>query len=308
MLEDVLRNVSIILRSILLPDVLLSMGMLHGSTAQNIVYKNKIAAHVENRAITTWQINQEATRSKISHREALEVLSEKIFIVCEFVRIRGQLPENYAQKECDKIRKTRFDNDYLKFSDALKKNGKTKQSFENELREKAIVGFMYDCNVTRPSTVSPLDTQNYYNAHKSEMKQGRQISFDQIAISKENQKSIEDVKKCIKSGNNYEEIFERLSKIPNANINRNDDLLCADILPTVVQKVETMALNSFSDEGIELGNHIMFFGLRKIKEERLLTLTEASANIERILLNKRYQQLRQDWLDSLRKKAHYIVI
>jgi hypothetical protein len=59
---------------------------------------------------------------------------------------------------------------------------------------------------------------------------------------------------------------------------------------------------------MEISNHIMFFGLRAIEEERPLTLVEANGHIERILLDERYQRLRQNWLDSLRKKAYYIVL
>jgi hypothetical protein len=281
--------------------------MLHGFTAQNIVYENKIAAYVEDRIITTQQIHQEATRSEISLQKALDALSEKIIIVKEFDRMHGQIPTNLVKQEYDKI-KNRFGDNHEKFICTLAQKGKTEQSFKNEVRENTIIRTMYDHNVTRPSIASPRDIQDYYDTHKSELKQERQISFDQIETRKENQKSIEEIKNYIKNGGDYEEIFQHLSKIPDVKVNRDDGLPYADILPMVAQKVETIALNSFSDESMEISDHIMFFGLRKIEEEHPLTLAEANGRVERILLDKRYRRLRQDWLDSLRKKAYYIVL
>jgi hypothetical protein len=119
---------------------------------------------------------------------------------------------------------------------------------------------------------------------------------------------LKKIKNRIKDGGNYETIFKHLSEFPSVFVNRNDGLPMGDIVPEVAQKVKTMALNSFCDESIEIGDYIIFFGLRKIEKEHPLTLAEASGRIERTLLNKRCQRLRQEWLDGLREKAYYIVL
>jgi hypothetical protein len=158
--------------------------MLHGFTAQKNVYSNHIAAYVEDRVITTQQIEREAANLKISPPKALNMLSEKIIIAKEFDRMNGQLPENCVQKKYDEVQKTRFSGDHLNFEEALREGGKTKRSFKDELRENTIVEFMYERNVTVPSMASPWGIQNYYNAHESEMKQERRVSLDQITVNK----------------------------------------------------------------------------------------------------------------------------
>jgi hypothetical protein len=96
-----------------------------------------------------------------------------------------------VQKKYDEVVKTHFDGDRLKLEDTLRENGKTKREFKKELRENGIVDFMYEHNVTIPNIVSPRDIQNYYDTHKSEMKQEQRINLDQIAVKKDNQEFVE---------------------------------------------------------------------------------------------------------------------
>ncbi|MDR2628861.1 MAG: hypothetical protein LBC30_02640, partial [Puniceicoccales bacterium] len=68
--SPMIKNMLRIFRNILQFYVLLSASILHGLAEQNVVYENKIAAHVEDRVMTTQQVKQEAIRSEASHEKA----------------------------------------------------------------------------------------------------------------------------------------------------------------------------------------------------------------------------------------------
>jgi hypothetical protein len=295
--------------------ILLQSEMLCASSSRGSVYENRIAAYVEDRVITTQQVEVEVGRwtsgngtDADARKKVLEALSEKIIITKEFERMQGKLPENFVQNRYDEILKSRFNSDRLKFEEALREWGKTKRSFKDKIREDAIIEFMYGRNVTSPSMVSPGAIRSYFYAHAPEIKSEKRVSLDQAVIKAGNPQLVETVKNCIKNESNYEKLIQQLSEIPHVLMNRNDDLLFKDVLLSVAQKVETLPPNSFDSEGLEIEGSIVFLGLRKVEEPRVLTLVEASSNIERILLDEKYQQLRKKWLDDLKKKAYYVVL
>jgi hypothetical protein len=308
-------------RSILPPCILLPTGMLHGFTAQKNVYSNHIVAYVEDGIITKQQIEIATFISKRTKRnpsdleaenelrkKVLNALIEKKMIAKEFERMKGKLPESLIQKKYDEIQKTRFGDDPLQFTEALRRQGKTKTSYKVGLREDAIMGYMYERNVHRPNSVSPIDIQNYYQAHRSEFIQGKQFDIDQIVIKKEDMDALSLVQECLKSEYSYEICCQRLSQITGASLNRMENISENDVLPVIAEKIATLPIGSFAHEFIEFDERVVFLGLRNVKEAHTLSLNEARETIERILLNERHQWLCQKWLDQLKQKAYCVIL
>jgi parvulin-like peptidyl-prolyl isomerase len=86
------------------------------------------------------------------------------------------------------------------------------------------------------------------------------------------------------------------------NVNENE------IIPVIAEKIAKLSVGSFSEEPIELSGQFIFLGLHGIREARTLSLEEARESIEQILLEKKYQSLRQNWLDQLKRKAYCVII
>ncbi|MDR1591225.1 MAG: peptidyl-prolyl cis-trans isomerase [Puniceicoccales bacterium] len=296
---------------------LLSAGILQGFTAQKNIYSNRVVAYVENDIITQQQIrgemmliaNQGSEESEMEKKlweEVLNTMIAKKMIAKEFERMKGQLPESYIQKKYDEIQKTRFDDDPLKLTKALQQQGKSKASYKAWLREEAIISFMYEHNVHRPNSVSPLDIQKYYQANGEKFIQGKRFDIDQIIIKKED--AIPSVRECLKRGYSYEECCQDLSQIPGISLNRMENIDESEIVPIIIKKIAKLPIGSFSEESIELNDQVIFLGLRNVREARTLSLDEAREPIEQTLLEKKYQLLRQKWLDQLKQKAYCVVI
>ncbi|MDR1303529.1 MAG: SurA N-terminal domain-containing protein, partial [Puniceicoccales bacterium] len=162
--------------------------------AQKNIYQNYIVARVENSVITKQQLENQwtfAQRGEVVNPQLesdqktkiLNAMVEKKIIAKEFERIKGQLSENYIQKKYDSIQKIHFEGDALQFAEALHRQGQTKLSYKAYLREEAVVECMYERNVIKPNTVSPLEIQTYYDTHLSQFIQGKRFDVDQVAVA-----------------------------------------------------------------------------------------------------------------------------
>jgi hypothetical protein len=290
-----------------------------GFTVQKNVYNNHIVAYVENYAITKQQVeseialiaDQNTLNPEIKNKlwtKVLDALTEKEIIAKEFERMKGQLPESYVQKKYDEIQKTRFDNDPLKLVEALHRQGKSKTSYKTWIRKEAIVSCMYERNVHKPNSVSPLDIQNYYQTHREKFALGRQFDIDQIVVKKEDINTISSIQECLKKECSYETHRQNLSQIPGINLNHMEAINESEVLPIIAEKVVALPVGSFSNECIELDGQIIFLGLRGIREARTLSLCEVRESIEQTLLGERYQKLHQEWLDRLKQKAYWVAL
>ncbi|MDR0590404.1 MAG: peptidyl-prolyl cis-trans isomerase [Puniceicoccales bacterium] len=298
---------------------LLQSAVIHAFVAKENVYQNYIVARVENNIITKQQLENQwafAQREKIVDPQAeneqktkiLNAMVEKKIIAKEFERMKGQLPENYIQKKYDSIQKKHFEGDALQFAEALHRQGQTKLSYKTYLREEAIVECMYERNVIRPNTVSPLEIQTYYDAHRPQLVQGKRFDVDQITVPKDAVETISAIKICLEKGAPYEESRRQLSQIPGINVSRMDDLSETDILPAIAEKITEMTENSFADTPVSCGDRMVFLGLRAVKNAHTPTLSEARERIESTLLDEKYQSLRQRWIDGLKKKSYYVIL
>jgi hypothetical protein len=295
------------------------VGMLHGFTAQKGVYSNHIVAYVEDGIITKQQIEMEmvlASKGNSLTPEAegelrtkvRDALIEKKMIAKEFERMKGQLPEFYIQKKYDEIQKTRFDDDPLKLMEALRRQGTTKTGYKARLREDAVVSCMYEHNIHKPNSISPLDIQNYYQAHRAEFVRDRQFDIDQVIVKKEDVSALLLIQECLGSGGSYETCCQRLSQIAGVSLNHMDNISKNEVLPVIAEKMATLSVGSFSREFIEIDGSVVCLGLRSVREAHALSIGEAWESIESILLNKQYQWLYRKWFDQLKQKAYCVIL
>jgi hypothetical protein len=317
--------------SILSAGVLLLSSILHGFTAQKNVYSNCIVAYAEDYVITKQQVESEIyviTKQQVESEmaftdnwsvldpeaknqlwtETLNGLIEKEMIVKEFGRMKGQLPESCIQKKYEEVQKTRFDDDPLKLAEALHRQGESKVSYKARIKKEVIVSCMYERNVHKPNSVSPLDIQNYYQTHLEKFVQGRQFDIDQIIVKKEDTDTIASIQERLKEECSYEAHCQSLLQIPGINFSHMEAINESEVLPIIVEKITALPIDSFSDEFIELDGQIVLLGLRGIREARTLPINEVRESIERTLLGERYQKLRQEWLDQLKQKAYCVVL
>jgi hypothetical protein len=298
---------------------LLQSAVSYAFVAQKNVYQNYIVARVENSIITRQQVEnqwaffqgEKTVAPQVENEQKTKILNamvEKKIIVNGFERMKGQLPEHYIQKKYDSIQKKYFEGNPLQFVEALNRQGQTKLNYKAHLREEAIVECMYERNVIKPNTVSPLEIQTYYDAHRSQLTQKKRFDIDQITVPKDATETISAVKICLEKGAPYEESCRQLSQISGVNVNRMDDLSENDVLPAIAEKITKMTENSFAHTPVPCGDQIVFLGLRTVKNAHTPTLSEARERIELTLLGEKYQSLRQRWIDSLKKKSYYVLL
>jgi hypothetical protein len=276
-------------------------------------------AYVEDSVITKQQIEMEVTLASRGNplspeakseleRRVRDALIENKMIAKEFERMKGQLPEFYVQKKYDEIQRMRFDGDPLKLMEALRHQGTTKMGYKDRLREDAIVSCMYERNIHKPNSVSPLDIQSYYQAHRAEFVRGKQFDIDQIIVKKEDTNALSLVQECLKGECSYGECYRRLSQIVGVSLNRMDNIAESEVLPAIAEKMATIPVGSFGHEFVEIDGSVVSLGVRGVREAHALSLGEAWEDIELVLLNEQCQWLHRQWLDQLKQKAYCVIL
>lgn len=280
-------------------------GFILGLNASE-VYQNGIAAEVEGKIITNQEVNLSALALRGSYKEselqkvALDLLLEKEIVTAEFNRMKGQLPENYVEQRYNEVLNRNFNGDRMKFEQMLRSQGKTKHSYKEDIRDRSIVDFMYERNVAMPSSVSPKDILEYYNAHKSEMVQSAYFTLDQFAFG-DNEKISEIVAKNLP----YSETCDAIKTIPEVTVSVIEQATKDDIRPEIAEKITNAKTGEFFQ--VQVGNQSLWIGVREKHEAKALSVTEVSRKIEQYLISERYQELRKNWLNQLRSKAYCIV-
>lgn len=298
-----------------LGSVILGVGLsVAGLRGEGIpVYSNRIVAEVEGTIITSQEVAIESilTNGGVVPKEkeqeigdmVLKQMIDRRIITKEFERMQGKLPEGYEQKQYDSLVTSKFGGDYRRFEEILHTQGKSKRSYQKDLKDQAIVGYMFDRNVTMPSSVSPREIAHYFDTHQSELTRAPHISFDQFLISGDGTKQI--VRSILGENLTYNETCNALDQLDDVVLTPMDDVPDTDLLPQVADALKTMKLEQFHE--VNLGDQAVLLGLRSYEPSRPLTIHEASTQIEHLLVSQRYDEKKEHWLNELKQKAYCVV-
>jgi peptidyl-prolyl cis-trans isomerase SurA len=115
--------------------------------------------------------------------DGLEQLVERQLILHEFDAEGYRMPESYLEQLVQaKIRD--LYSDRVTLMKTLQAEGRTFESFREDVRDQAIVTFMRSKNVAQEIVISPYKIETYYNAHQDDFKVEDEIKLRMIVLNK----------------------------------------------------------------------------------------------------------------------------
>ncbi len=114
--------------------------------------------------------------------DGLEQLVERQLILRDFTDEGYRMPDSYLEELVqDRIRDNYSDR--VTLIKTLQAEGKTYESFRQEVRDQAVVTFMRSKNISQEIIISPYKIQVYYQAHQDDFKVEEQIKLRMIVLN-----------------------------------------------------------------------------------------------------------------------------
>jgi len=122
-------------------------------------------------------------KSRAVVNDGLDQLIERQLILHDFDAQGYRMPDSYLDEMVqDKIRDAYSDR--VTLMKTLQSEGKTFESFREDVRDQAIETFMRSKNVAQEVVISPYKIETYYQAHQDDFKMEDEIKLRMIVLNK----------------------------------------------------------------------------------------------------------------------------
>jgi parvulin-like peptidyl-prolyl isomerase len=290
-------------------------------TTAGPAYTNEIAAIVNGHIITMERVrmdvapilerlqmesnSEEDFRKRLLAAE-LEVVNNVInrkLIVDAFFERGGKFSNSYEEKEYENYLKSISAGDRLKFSKFLKEYGKSVREFKKDVKERAIVQFMFHELRASQIEVSPAKIKEYYDAHMSEFFREDEVELKQIVIynSDNTEEKLQLIYEELSNGHDFREVAKKYSESMDSY--DMGYVIHSDLIEEVSQAIENVEIGNYSGK-VVFGNATHVFFVSAGKPAKQLTLKEASQGIENKLFRQYQEEAHNRWIQKLRDKAY----
>ncbi len=244
----------------------------------------------------------------------MEELVERQLILAEFKRAGYNLPESFIDDAVrEEIRKN-FYGDRAKMTKTLQAEGLTFEAFRQQQREKIIVDYLRQQNLSAQKIlISPYKIETYYKEHQDDFKLSDQIKVRMIVLNQpENappgtaKKIAEEVLKKVEEGASFAEmatIYSQSSQRSEGGDRGWIERGKSDLKKELVDAA--FALKAGQRSGvIEFPEACFLIQVDEVRPTHIRSLDEVRAEIEKTLMNQESARLHKKWIDRLKSKAY----
>jgi parvulin-like peptidyl-prolyl isomerase len=116
--------------------------------------------------------------------DGVEQLVERQLILHDFDTAGYRMPDSYLEEMVQDRIRDQFYGDRVKLMKSLQTEGRTFESFREEVRDQAIEIFMRSKNISQGIIISPYKIETYYQAHQDDFKMEDEIKLRMIVLNK----------------------------------------------------------------------------------------------------------------------------
>ncbi|MFC2149260.1 peptidylprolyl isomerase [Candidatus Auribacterota bacterium] len=199
------------------------------------------------------------------------------------------------------------------FETALQMDRMNVDTLEESIEEQLLVRNLIQSELAHKAIISPQDVDRYYKEHVGQFREGEMINTCNILIK--HKKSAEDgsdkawelinnIKKELGTGNDFEVLAKRYSEGPNAEKGGDMGFFAGG---SMMKQIEDVAFSMKVGETSEivktgLGYHILYLKARR--SPRQVPFREVSKDIERMLFQQKIEDLKAEYVEKLKTKAY----
>ena len=243
---------------------------------------------------------------------ALKDLIDRQLIVQAFREEKLALPDYFVEQRMNDIIRENFGGDRATFIKTLQAQNYSLGEFKKMEMEKIIVAAMRGKNVKPVVAVSPTKVDEYYRKHRDEFTSKEEVKLRLIMIPSRAeqgnaaaQKALaEEILGKLANGADFERMAQMYSEDSTRDVGGDWGWIERKTLAPPLEKVAFNLKPGKISNIVELGGNYYILRVDEKRGGVSKPLSEVRAEIERKLQQDEAQRLQDNWLETLRQKAH----
>jgi peptidyl-prolyl cis-trans isomerase SurA len=249
---------------------------------------------------------------KETREAALKDLIDRQLIVQAFREEKLALPDYFVEQRMNEIIRENFGGDRATFVKTLRAQNYSLGEFKKMELEKIIVAAMRGKNVKPVVAVSPTKVDEYYRKHREEFTSKEEVKLRMIMIPSRAdrgnaaaQKALaEEILGKLANGADFERMAQMYSEDTTRDVGGDWGWIERKTLAPQLEKVAFNLRTGKISSIVELGGNYYILRVDEKRGGVTKPLAEVRADIERKLQQDEAQRLQDNWLATLRQKAH----
>ncbi len=247
-----------------------------------------------------------------ARKEALDQLIERQLIIQQFKAKGGKVPDNFIEDEIQQTIDEQYGRDRSVFIKTLEALGLNLETYKERIRDKIIVRYMQQSEVSNEIIISPYKIETYYNQHPDEFHEGEKVKLRMIYLKKgQTEEELAGTKSLIQeillkltTGSDFSAMASVYSEGSEKNQGGDLGFVGRDSLrPELAEAAFLLDAGQLS-RVIETKDGYYIIQVDEKKPAKVSTLQESRDLIERLLIQEERSRLQKRWLQSLRQKAY----
>jgi peptidyl-prolyl cis-trans isomerase SurA len=247
-------------------------------------------------------------KSDSIYADGMEQLVERQLILRDFTDQGYRMPDSYLEELVQERIRALY-SDRVTLMKTLQADGKTFESFRQEVRDQAIVTFMRSKNILQEIIISPYKIQVYYQAHQDDFKVEDEVKMRMIVLTNavsgdtNTLNLAREIRDKIKDGASFADMANVYSQDPQRGQGGERGWVERSVLRKELGDVAaTLPVNQMSD-AIETPDACYLIFIDEKRPAHFKPLNEVRDEIERTLRTQEQSRLEKQWITKLKTKS-----
>ncbi|MBI4026097.1 MAG: peptidylprolyl isomerase [Verrucomicrobia bacterium] len=249
---------------------------------------------------------------KDARKDALEQLIERRLIIQQFQARGGKVPDEIVEEDIRSIIDEQYGRDRSVFIKTLEALGLNLETYKERVRDKIIVRYMQQHEVSNEIIISPYKIEKYYTENTEEFKEGEKVKLRMLFIKKgpspeetDGARSLaQEILIKLSTGSEFASLAVVYSDSPEGKNGGLLGMVNRDALREELRDVAFSLNQGQISKVIETKDGFYILQVEEKKPSKVMTLDEARDMIEQKLIQQEREQLQKRWLQSLKRKAY----
>lgn len=250
-------------------------------------------------------------RKRFARKQLLDQLIENKVILQRAKEIGVEIKEALLEEQLAEV-KEKFGS-IEEFEEALKSEGINLEQYKEEFNKQLTIRAIIERDVVSKIKVRPQEVVTYFNNHQDEFVNPEEVRIAHLLINaKENpveaREKAEEAYKQLQAGTDFTEITKKYSDGPRAEEGGDLGFIpISQLKPELVEVIAVLKDGEYS-KIIETKNGYHIILLKNRQQSQDQKLSEIWDSLEDKLFRERLQEKHNEWIVSLKAKAHIQVL
>lgn len=245
-----------------------------------------------------------------------ELIDRKLILDDYDNQKKVKIPESVFTERADAIIKDMFNDNHLKFIEALNADGLSEDTWRSQMRERTIVGAMRNLRVDSKVTVSPLAARERYDANREKYTSQPSVKMRMISIAKgfsasekkAKKKKLNELLKKLKDNADFTELAKSYSEDSYASDGGDRGWMKRDMLRSDLADAAFSTKVGDVTDVIDIGKQFCIIKVDDKVDAKLVDFEDAKPLIEHQIRVEQSIKLHDAWIGRLRKNAYIKIV